>query len=140
MDFKKMKKYIIPAITVFVVITAYDMVFHGVLMEDLYNQNASLFRPQEFMCKNKYLFWLANFIYSFAFCYIYAKGHEKTDPIQQGLRFGIWVTLLVWIPQTIVSYLVYPHPANLELAWLGGATVQSLLAGVTAATVFSKKK
>ena len=139
MDFKKLKKYIMPAVAVFVVITIFDMIFHGVFMEKLYLNNSHLFRPQDEMCKHKYYFWIANLIYSFAFTYIFSKGLDKGDAIAQGLRFGLWVALLIWVPNAIVNYTVYPHPKSLEMAWLIGYTAQSLIAGVTCAMTFKIK-
>lgn len=140
MDMKKFKKYAIPALTVFVVITIVNTVFHGVIMEKTYLQNAHLFRPMDAICQHKYYFWLANLIFSFAFCYIYSKGHEKTDPVAQGIRFGLWISLLIWVPAAITNYTIYPHPQSLELAWLLGHTVESVLAGITAAHMFSRTK
>ena len=140
MDSKKLKKYIIPAITVFVVITIFDMIFHGIIMEKLYLTNSHFFRPQDEMQKHKYYFWIANIIYSFALTYIFSKGLEKGKPIAQGLRYGLWITLLIWVPNAIVDYTVYPHPKTLELAWLIGNTAQSLIAGITLAMTFPKSK
>ena len=139
MDLKKIKKYAMPALAVFVAITIFDMVFHNIIMEKMYTQHANLFRPHNIICTHKYYFWMANLIYSFAFCYIYSKGHEKIDSISQGIRFGLWVTLLIWIPNTIVDYTVYAHPRSLEIAWLAGDTIQSILAGITAAYMFKRK-
>lgn len=140
MNFKKLKKYIMPIVSVFVVVTLFDMVFHGVLMEKLYHTNAHFFRPQDEICKHKCYFWIANLIYSSAFCYIYSKGIEKTSPLAQGLRYGIWISLLIWVPSALVNLAVYPHPKNLELAWLMGYTVKTLIAGATVAFVFPKSK
>ena len=140
MDFKKLKKYAIPALVVFIVLTIFDFVFHGIVMEKLYTQYANLFRPQNVICNHKYFFWLANLIYSFAFYYIYSKGHEKGDPLKQGVRFALWIILLTVLPCTIVSYTIYPHPKNLELAWLLAYSAETILAGITAAMVFPKIK
>lgn len=138
MDFKKLKKYLIPAFVVFVVITLYNMIFHGILMENIYLDNSHLFRPQDEIQKSKFFMWLANLFYSVAFCYIYSKGHEKTEAVAQGIRYGLWITLMIWIPQALVNYTIYPHPRSLELALLAGYTIQTLLAGITAAAVFPK--
>ena len=140
MEFKKYKKYIYPAIAVFVVITLYNMVFHGILMEKFYLDNSELFKPQDEIQKNKHLLWLANLIYSFAFCYIYTKGHEKGEPIVQGIRYAIWISLLIWVPKAIIGITVYPHPKTLEFALLIGYTIQAVFAGITASLVFSKIK
>ena len=139
MDFKNLKKYLIPALVVFIVITVFNMIFHGILMEKLYAQNSHFFRPHDQIEKHKYFMWIANLIYSTAFCYVYSKGHEKKSDLVQGARFGIWISLLIWIPNAIISYTVYPFPKALQLAWLLGYTVQSVISGITASMVFSKR-
>lgn len=139
--FSELKKYVVPTIIVFIVVTIFDMVFHGIIMEKSYLANSHLFRPQDEIQKHKCCMWLANLIYSFAFCFIYSKGHEKKeDNLSQGLRYGLWVSLLIWVPQAIVSHTIYPYPASLELKWLLGYTVQSIIAGMTIAMVYLKAK
>ena len=54
MNMKKFKKYAIPALTVFILITIVDAIFHGVIMEKTYMQNAHLFRPMDVICQHKY--------------------------------------------------------------------------------------
>ncbi len=137
---KKTKKYLIPALAVFAVLTIVDMVIHNVLMKDLYLANSNLFRPMAEIKKHCCCFMLANLIFSVAFCYIYSKGHEKKDSIVQGIRFAAWMILLITVPFTIVSYTIYPHPKNLELTWLLAYSVEMLLAGITVAMVFPKIK
>lgn len=137
---KKTKKYLIPALAIFVVLTIADTIIHDILMKDLYLANSNLFRPMAEIKKHCYSFMLANLIFSVAFCYIYSKGHEKKDSIVQGIRFAVWVILLTVIPMTITSYTIYPHPKNLELAWLIAYSAEMLLAGITVAMVFPKIK
>lgn len=140
MDLKGLKKYLVPTLIVFVVITVYNMFFHGMVMEKLYLANSHLFRGQDVICKHKYLMWLANLIYSGAFCYIYSKGHEKKNSIEQGIRYGLWISLLIWVPHAIITHVIYPYPKILVLRWLAGYTLQSIIAGITVATVFQKAK
>ena len=136
--FAELKKYILPTVVVFVVITVFDMVFHGMLMEKLYLANSHLFRPQDEIHKHKYYMWIANLIYSAAFCYIYSKGHEKKNSLEQGIVYGLWISLLIWLPDALVSHVVYPYPKALQIGWLIGYTVQSILAGITIASVYKK--
>ena len=139
--YSELKKYVMPTIIVFIVITIFNIIFHGMVMGKLYMTYSQYFRNPDIIHKHKYLMWIANLIYSFAFCYIYSKGHEKKeDALSQGTRFGLWVSLLIWVPQAIISYTVYPYPAILQVRWLAGYTIQSLIAGMTAAKIFSKVK
>lgn len=138
--YAELKKYIVPTIIVFIVITIFNMLFHGVFMEKLYLNNSEFFRPHDLICKKKYFLWLATLIYSVAFCYIYSKGHEKKESnLMQGIRYGLWISLLIWIPDVIVSYTIHPFPKDLQIGWLIGYTVQSIIAGITIATVYKGK-
>ena len=135
------KKYFMPTLFVFVVIMIFNIIFHGYIMENLYLSNSHFFRPQDEIQKHRYFMWIANLIYSFAFCYIYSKGHEKKeDPLAQGIRFGLWMSLLIWLPHTIINLTIFPYPKSLEVAWLAGYITQSVLAGITAAVVMAKAK
>ena len=136
-----LKKYVMPTIIVFIVITVFNIIFHGIIMEKTYLAYSHFFRPQDEIQKHKHYMWLANLIYSFAFCYIYSKGHEKKeDNLTQGFRYGLWVSLLIWIPQAIVSYTIFPYPACLQIKWLIGYSVQSIISGITIATFYLKVK
>ena len=139
--YSELKKYLIPTVCVFIAITIFNYIFHGMLMEKIYLAHSHLFRPQDEIHKHKYYMWLANLIYSISFCYIYSKGHEKKeDTVAQGLRFGLWISFLVWVPSSIVNYTIFPHPALLHTRWLIGYTVQSIIAGIIAAITFTKSK
>ncbi len=136
----ELKKYVMPTVAVFVVITLFGMIFHGMIMDDLYLKHSHFFRPQDEICKQKYYMWLANLIFSLAFCYIYSKGHENKETFAQGIRFGLWVSLLIWLPDALISYCVYLYPKKLILGWLIGYTTQSILAGITVAFMYKSSK
>ena len=136
----KVKKYFLPITVVFVVVTVFNMIFHGMLMEKVYMHYSHFFRPHNEICKHKLYMWLGNLIYAAAFYYIYTKGHEGKKDIVQGMRYGIWISLLIWVPQAIINYTVYPYPKSLVLAWLVGYTVQSIIAGIVASLVYAKVK
>lgn len=134
----KLKKYLMPTLTVFVVIAVYNFIFHGMIMEKHYLAYSHFFRPQDEIKKMQTYMYLANLIYSFAFCYIYSKGHESGKNATQGIKFGIWVSLLIFLPQTLINIAIFPYPKALVLKWLIGYSVQAIVAGWIAATVFKK--
>lgn len=137
---KELKKYLIPTLAVFVVITIFNIFFHGMVMEKFYVKYSHIFRAQDIIDKYKYLMWTANLIYSAAFCYIYSKGHEKKNPVDQGFRYGLWISLLIWVPNALITYTIYPFPKDLIYRWLIGYTAQSIVAGITAGYTFKGSK
>jgi len=136
--YAELKKYLLPTVIVFIVVSIFNIVFHGQIMDKLYLDNSQFFRPQDEIQKHKYYMWIANFIYSAAFVYIYSKGHEKKNAIEQGIRYGLWISLLIWIPDALVTFTIFPYPKALHLGWLVGYVVQSIVAGITVASVYKK--
>lgn len=136
----ELKNLLLPTLAVFIAVTAFNIIFHGVVMDKVYLDNSHFFRPQDEIQKHKIYFWIADLIYSYAFCYVYSKGHEKKENIaSQGLKYGLWISLLVWIPSTIVSCVIFPFPIALQLRWLIGYVIQSIIAGMVVSYVFTKK-
>jgi hypothetical protein len=43
-------------------------------------------------------------IFSFTFCYMYPKGVEGTNKTQQGMRYGVLVAFLVFVPMAFIMY------------------------------------
>ena len=138
MKLLSIKKFLLPFVAVFGVITVFNLIFHEFLMSKLYFDNSELFRSQDEIQKGQTLMHIANLIYSFTFCYIYSKGYESGQSLAQGIRYGIWISLLIWLPQLIVDYVVFPYPTVLQISWFIGYTVQTLLAGVTLATTYKE--
>jgi hypothetical protein len=75
-------------------------------------------------------------IFSVAFVHIYIKGAEAGTPVQQGMRFGIWATLIMWIPMNLLWYAVIKdHPLNVYLVDCAYRLVQMVLLGIIVAYV-----
>lgn len=130
------KKFLLPVVAVFGVITVFDLVFHELIMNKTYLDYSHLFRPQDEIHKHQNLMHLANLTYSFVFCYIYSKGHEAGKGIAQGIRFALWITLLIWLPSTIVNHVIFAYPKILVISWFIGYTMQTVLAGITVSVTY----
>lgn len=111
---------------------------HGVMLdelwEDLYRDGtvrsdamAAVARP-----------WAYGFglVGAFAFAYTYAKGYEGGPGLQEGLRFGVLVGLLVVAFGTAWSYVTFPVPLEF-LAWTSVAAVMQFAAvGMIAGLIY----
>lgn len=138
MSKNNIKKFFIPTLGVFGVITAFHFIFNEIIIGGYYLEYNHLFKPQDEIQKNQNLLYLANLFFSIAFIYIYSKGHENKNPIVQGIKFGLWVTALMWIPLAIVNHVYYSYPRVLEIGWFIEHITESILAGVTAATLMTR--
>ena len=138
MNLHNIKKFLLPLVAVFGVITVFNLIFHEFLMSKIYFDNSHLFRSQDEIQKGQTFMHVANLIYSFVFCYIYSKGYESGRSLAQGIRYGIWISLLIWLPQLIIDYTIFPYPKILQISWFIGYTIQTLLAGVTLAATYKE--
>ena len=134
----QIKKFLLPLVAVFGVVTVFDLVFHEFIMSKIYLEYSALFRAQDEIQKHSNLMHIANIIYSSAFCYIYSKGYEPGKSVSQGIRYAIWISLLLWIPQAIVHTVIFPYPKILQISWLIGYVVQTVLAGITVTTTYKE--
>jgi len=71
---------------------------------------------------------------SLVFAYIYAKGYEGTPPLQEGMRYGVLVGLLVVGFGIAWAYSMFPVPTDF-LIWMSVAemiefTVMGMVAGL----------
>ena len=133
-----MKKYLIPIIAVFGLLTVWDVLFHGILMERIYLENSHLFRPQDEIQKNQNFLHLSNLIYSTAFCYIFSVGYESGKNIVQGIKYAVWVILLLWTPLAIHDCAIMPYPKALLISSFSGHIVETILAGLILASVYKE--
>lgn len=76
---------------------------------------------------------------SLVFSYVYAKGYEGGPGLQEGLRFGVLVGLLIVAFGVGWSYVTFPVPVEF-LLWMSVATVIQFAAlGIAAGLVYRKR-
>ena len=73
----------------------------------------------------------------FFFTLIFSKGYQGKG-IAEGLRYGLYIGILMATPMAYASYAMYPIPYSLALQWFLYCTVQSILLGVLVALVYGK--
>ena len=77
---------------------------------------------------------------SLVFAYAYAKGYEGGPGIQEGLRFGVLIGLLMVAFGVGWSYVTFPVPLEF-LTWMSVAMVIQFAAlGMVAGLVYRKRR
>ncbi len=108
------KKYLIAVIVVFVVYSGVAYPIHQVLLRPDYESLEAVRDFAEFT-KRVPLLYLANLIFSLAFCYIYIQGYEPNKHwLRQGVRYGLVVATLL-APMALIGYVALPIPLLLAL-------------------------
>jgi hypothetical protein len=109
------RKFWIALVVVLVVKVVWETVVHGVLLAADYAESAQLWRPPEEM-KNG-LMLVVHIASAFFFTLIFTRGYEGRG-IQEGVRYGFFVGMLIAIPMAYGSYAAMPMPYTLALKWL----------------------
>jgi len=133
------KRWLLASVTVFVIIFILEMVIHGVLLAGIYQETATVWRPQAEMEATMWYMWLGYLIFAPAFVYIYVRGYESgKDGLAQGLRYGVIVGILLSIPQSLGWYSVLPIPAALALYWAVAGMAEVIIAGMATGLIYKK--
>jgi hypothetical protein len=120
----------IAAVVTWVVYLGVSYVVHTKLLADIYVQHRSVMRPEDqanAILPVGFVFALVGF---FAFAYAYAKGYEGGKGIQEGLRFGVIVGILLCCFGKIWEYMVWPVAGTLLVAWMVDAIAEFALYGI----------
>lgn len=124
------------AIAAWVLYLGVSFVVHGVLLKDTYLQYVGVMRSEaqaNAILPIGFCFALVGF---FAFAYAYAKGYEGGDGVQEGLRFGVLVGILLCAFGSIWDYMMWPISAGLLTAWLVDFIVEFAIYGMVVGLIY----
>ena len=122
------------AVVAWVVSVAVGYFVNSYLLMDLYAAHETVFRPQAEM--NLLLGFGAQLLAFFVFAYMYAKGYEGTSGLQEGLRFGVLIGLLILGFASAWNYAVLRVSDALGMAWMIDGLVEMSLYGIIVGLVY----
>src|SRR6185503_12347314 len=110
-----MHKKVIPGfIVVYIVMSALNFLIHNVMLKPTYMTliQTGMMRPES--DGMVWIYFVTALIVSFFFVLIFSKGYEGKGA-GEGIRFGLYVGLLMATPFAYDSYASYPLPYALAL-------------------------
>ena len=131
------KRLALGTLAVYIFIFAFEWIFHGVFMEDVYAQMPNLWRPKGEMVAYLPFLFVGQLIFSSVFAYIFAKGYENKG-IPEGFRYGCWIAMLV-NSGLLVNYAVMPYSLRLLIIWVVATFLELGLAGAILAALYKPK-
>ena len=137
----KIKPHLLPALIVAVFFFFYDMVFHGFLLNDIYEQTAYLWRTNEEMAALLpltilfYLFFAAAIVALYN-CFVLQMQTTK-KPVHLSRKFGLIIGLIMALMMAS-TYIYMPISALLSIAWFFIALVNGLLLGYLLYYIYHK--
>src|SRR5262245_23860611 len=134
------KRWLLASLAVFVVVAVLEFVIHGVLLQGLYRETASVWRPEAEMQKMMWVFWAGMLVFAPFFTLIYVKGYEKGKPgLGQGFRCGLYVGAMFSVMGSFGWYVLLPIPLALASWWFVSILVEYTVAGMAAGLVYREQ-
>jgi hypothetical protein len=134
------KKLWVTFIVVFIVYFILDWLVNGVLLHSTYMAEdvAKIMRPEAEVNSNMWMIVICDLVYTFFFTFIFSKGFENKGWME-GLRYGLYIGLMVSLPMAYITYAVQPIPYSLALQWFIYGTLQNIIIGIVAALLYKPK-
>lgn len=125
------KKYVIASIAVFVVFEILSFIIYKMLLASAFQDPASVWRHDI----KRPIIHVTTLIMSFLFVFIFTKGYENKG-IMEGVRYGLWIGLLMTIPMAFNSYATLPISLSLAIQWFIYGLIQFVILGIVTAAIY----
>lgn len=131
------KKFIIAVVTVFIFFSAFDYVFHEILLKDAYEATSNLWRPDEVIDQYFLWFMLGQFIFTLGFVALFTKAFKRGG-IAEGAIFGLLLSIL-FFGNLSIWHAVLPSTGGLIVNWIIGTTIELIIAGIIVAFIYKNR-
>ena len=121
-----LKKYVLAVIVVFIAIELMNIVFHGFILSGLYQKSAAIWRPD--MDKYMWVMYLATFLQTIGFVYIYFKLVSNKSPFR-GVWYGLSIGFTIGVGMGYSTYGMIAMPYALAASWFWGCIIIYGIAG-----------
>jgi hypothetical protein len=122
-----MWRLLLSVLLILIVWTVVDVLLHRLLLRNLYDENASLWRPFDQM--NVALIYVVTFILIFTFVATYGLL-VRPKSMAAGIGLGAFIGLALGISAGFGTYIHMPIPQGLAWGWLIGGWLKGIAAGV----------
>lgn len=133
------KKLLLTGLVVFIVMFILDAVIHGNLLMPLYTKSAKLMLAPAVAQTRMHFMWLGQLIYAMLLVLLYSQGIEGKGSVNQGIRFGIYIGLLMAIPGNMIMYGWSKFPANMLLGWGVSEFIKLVIFGAIIGALYKSK-
>ena len=131
------KKLLVGFVLVFLVGSGLEAFEHNMLLKPIYDSVPGLRRGAD---EGSFL-WItiaSLLIWAFFFTLIFSKGYEGKG-VLEGIRFGVYASMITSIPYHYLVYASSPIPHELAFLRASIGTVQNIIYGIILALVFGRQ-
>lgn len=127
------KRWLLASLGVYIAILILDLIIRVLILQGCYEATADVWRQD--MKSKMYIMYITAAIFSLLFVYIFTKGYEGKG-IMEGVRYGLWMGLLISIPSAYGFYATIDIPYSLAFSWWTLGTVEIIICGIVAASLY----
>jgi hypothetical protein len=124
------------AIAAWVVDAVYGFVVYGTVLSSEFGRYPGVYRPNEVGPSYLPVIFVGILLAMFVASYVYAKGYEGGNGIQEGMRFGVLIGLLVLGYSGIVNYAILNIGRRLAGSMAIAGLVEWTIAGIVIGAVY----
>lgn len=130
------KRYLLASLLAFITLEVTNFVIHGMLLTADYESLKGIWNPD--MMKLMWLMNVKDAITALIIVYIFTKGYENRG-VAEGIRFGFWVGMLLWIGGAVSTWVNFPIPLSMAVKWFIYGVFQMMLVGMVIALIYRPK-
>jgi hypothetical protein len=129
------KKWFLSGLAGLAVMFSLSGLWYMVLMPGFYQtQSGALMREQ-----SNFLFIVLGYVVlAFLMSLIYRVGYKGGSPAKEGLRFGVLIGLVAWLPTNLILHGVWNNPLAAALVDSVWHVVEQGIGGIVIALVYGK--
>ncbi|HKS80274.1 MAG TPA: hypothetical protein VJR23_02110 [Candidatus Acidoferrales bacterium] len=130
-----MKKLIAAIVAAYVILMGTNYLIHSIILMPDYDAIPLSHRDNAGIMHRMWEMAIGQFLLAVVFAYIYRRGVERKSWAMQGIRYGILMTFLIVIPNSLSEYMVYLIPHILAIKWMILGGIQMILMGLAVAAI-----
>ena len=127
------KRLWIGFVAVFVATQMIEGLLDFYLLDPIYSSYSHIWRP--IMEMKLWMLPVTGMFFSFFFVFIFSKGYEGKG-LAEGIRYGLYVALMVALPRAYSDYALMQIPYALALQWFLYWSLECVIAGAILSGVF----
>jgi hypothetical protein len=105
----------------------------------IYQKTAHLWRKEPDIKALGWLMWVSYAVISWALVSIFSRGYEQEKAgLGQGIRFGVWMGILLNVPMSLNCYAVMPIPLSLPIGWILTGMIEFIVLGAVIGLIWKK--
>ncbi len=133
------KKYAGAMAAVFLLLLVLEYLIHSVGLMGIYQKTAYLWRKEPDIKALGWLMWVSYAVISWALVSIFSRGYEQEKAgLGQGIRFGVWMGILLNVPMSLNCYAVMPIPLSLPIGWILTGMIEFIVLGAVIGLIWKK--